>query len=122
MNELPPGVAQFGKRILSFSPSPTGEITLQFEDESVASCDILVGCDGIKSTIRRQLYRALAKKDTRFSSFIEPYFTGTIAYRGLISSGQMPTSAEGGQHDALQRPMMVCTHIYIFNTQQLNTQ
>jgi 2-polyprenyl-6-methoxyphenol hydroxylase-like FAD-dependent oxidoreductase len=43
---------QFGKRFERYEEN--GEITLHFEDGTTASCDVLVGADGIRSRVRRQ--------------------------------------------------------------------
>lgn len=109
VSHLPPGIAHFGKRISSYTNVSPDKIELKFQDDTVDYCNVLVGCDGIKSTIRRQVYMKLAEEDPSFSKFMDPVFSGTIAYRGLISSERMPLSSEGSQHDALQRPMMVGT-------------
>ncbi|MEO3924201.1 FAD-dependent monooxygenase [Micromonosporaceae bacterium B7E4] len=43
---------EYGKRLLDTQESGTG-ITARFADGSIASADILVGADGIRSTVRR---------------------------------------------------------------------
>src|SRR5207237_6356045 len=48
------------------------EVRVSFEDGSTADADVVVGADGIHSTVRAMRY------DDR------PVFSGTIAYRGLI--------------------------------------
>jgi salicylate hydroxylase len=49
------------------------EVTASFAGGQVASGDVLIGCDGIRSTVREQLFG----RD-------EPRFTGYAAWRGLI--------------------------------------
>lgn len=80
----------FGKRLASFTDSPSGPVTLHFEDGSTAECDLLVGADGIKSVVRKGMYEALAQVETnieaaeRLRQHIEPQWTGQVAYRGLV--------------------------------------
>ncbi|OBZ70963.1 Salicylate hydroxylase [Grifola frondosa] len=62
VEHLPDGVANFGKRLISYSRNgPHNSVVLQFADGATAACDILVGCDGIKSTVRKQLLEEKAR-------------------------------------------------------------
>ena len=56
----------------SFTESSSG-VEVRFEEGAVVEADMLVGCDGIKSAVRTQLFGAGA-----------PRFTGNIAWRGLV--------------------------------------
>jgi salicylate hydroxylase len=70
-NALPAGVLQSGRRCTGASQTEGG-VRVQFEDGSQVEGDVLVGADGIHSTVRRILFG-----DER------PRFSGNIAYRGL---------------------------------------
>lgn len=110
IKSLPEGVAHFHKRVESYvQDTSNGLIQLCFHDNTSATCDILVGCDGIKSTIRAEMLRSLASKTGRreILEAVEPSFSGTIAYRGLIPVNNMPLNAEGKPHRTIQSPMMV---------------
>jgi salicylate hydroxylase len=48
------------------------EVTVQFEDHTTATADLVVGCDGIHSTIRSQFVAD------------NPQYSGRIAWRGLV--------------------------------------
>ncbi|PIL34424.1 hypothetical protein GSI_03199 [Ganoderma sinense ZZ0214-1] len=88
----------FSKRLKSYSEtSATEPITLTFKDGTTATCDLVVGSDGIRSAVRRTMFNELAddaekhgdgEKATRLRDMIEPVYTGQIAYRGVV-----PTSA-----------------------------
>jgi len=52
---LPDGVLQLNRRLTSFADAADG-VTLRFEDGSSAHADVLVGADGLRSTVRRQLW------------------------------------------------------------------
>ncbi|KAF7376334.1 Glycoside hydrolase family 3 protein [Mycena sanguinolenta] len=108
VDNLPEGVAHFGKRLVSYEKG-VGEIRLTFADGTSAACDLLVGCDGIKSVVRAQMLRAKAAEEVRpdLLALIEPKWTGTIAYRGLIPAKDLP-SADGTRHRTLGTPMMYC--------------
>ncbi|KAF9501924.1 FAD/NAD(P)-binding domain-containing protein [Pleurotus eryngii] len=105
IDRLPAGVAHFGKRLRSYSQSNNGPIGLRFSDGSMVECDVLLGCDGIKSVIRAQMLRDRAKEsnDGSLLDLIDPVWSGTIAYRGLI-----PAERLNGKHRAVEVPMMYC--------------
>jgi salicylate hydroxylase len=82
---------------------------LTFEDGSTAVSDILVGADGIKSSVRASLLREKAKhavgskeKDALLSS-IDPYWTGQIAYRSVIPVERVKALAPN--HRAITRQL-----------------
>ncbi|KAJ7446283.1 FAD/NAD-P-binding domain-containing protein [Mycena galericulata] len=122
VEHLPPGVAHFGKRLTSYERRAGGEIGLAFADGTNAECDVLIGCDGIKSVVRAQMLRGKAAQDGRpdLLSLVEPKWTGTVAYRGLIPSTDLP-SRNGAKHDTLASPMMYCgqnKHIVAYSIAQ----
>jgi 2-polyprenyl-6-methoxyphenol hydroxylase-like FAD-dependent oxidoreductase len=52
---LPEGVLHMNKRLTRFDDGPDG-VTLHFEDGTTAQADVLIGGDGLRSTVRRQLW------------------------------------------------------------------
>lgn len=118
VDHLPEGVAHFGKRLVTYRTTEhnaSSETELLFADGSVATCNILVGCDGIKSVVRRQLLESHVREgggDPRLLDHIEPVWSGSLAYRGLIPVGQM-IREDGVEHRTIQSPMMVSRISYI---------
>jgi salicylate hydroxylase len=62
---VPEGIVKFGKRLVTVEESsPTdnvakpGSISLTFKDGSTATADVLIGCDGVHSVIRKYLLGA----------------------------------------------------------------
>ena len=89
-----------GKRLVSYEqpPSGLGPIVLRFQDGTTATCDVLVGCDGIKSAVRRTMYSRLAEEAevgghaeeaARLLAMNEPIWSGCVAYRGLIPAAKL---------------------------------
>ncbi|KAF8894081.1 FAD/NAD-P-binding domain-containing protein [Infundibulicybe gibba] len=110
VDNLPPGVAHFGKRLMSYrQDSPHSPVHLQFAGGSTSTCDLLVGCDGIKSCVRGQMMKSLSESEMRpeYLDYVDPVWTGTIAYRGLIPVKRLQAD-ERSPHRAIQRPMMYC--------------
>ncbi|GLB39496.1 putative FAD binding domain containing protein [Lyophyllum shimeji] len=88
----------FSHRIQSYTRERSGKISLEFQDGSTASCDILIGADGIKSAVRRsmlthQATRAAASgrlvESEALLNSIEPTWTGIVAYRALIPTDRL---------------------------------
>ena len=92
-----PSTLHFSKRLSSYEEpaSPDEPIVMKFRDGSEATCDLLVGSDGIRSAVRRTMYTALAEKEkdeTRAAELlkiIDPVWSGIIVYRGLVPIGSI---------------------------------
>lgn len=81
IKHMPEGMAQFGKRATHYTEedSPSGQVTLYFKDGSTASHDAVIGCDGIKSSIRKTLLSSTPRPEAAGA-----VFSGKYCYRGLI--------------------------------------
>jgi salicylate hydroxylase len=92
---------------------------MRFEDGTVASCDILIGADGIKSPVRRCLLQEKAEvlrsqgkhRDAdRLLASVEPIWTGSICYRTVVPLDRVRSVLPSG-HRVLQAPVQVSAHI-----------
>jgi salicylate hydroxylase len=86
------------KRLKSYSQptecSKNSPITLTFTDGSTATCDVLIGADGIKSAVRSSMFCELAESvesgEKEFVlSCINPIWSGVNAYRTLVSAEKL---------------------------------
>lgn len=77
---VPGGCASFGKRVEGVEEVREG-VRLTFQDGNTAEASAVVGCDGIKSRVRRILLGDENKT-------AHAQFTGKYAYRGLIPMGK----------------------------------
>ncbi|MCM2972417.1 salicylate 1-monooxygenase [Larsenimonas suaedae] len=89
---LPDGIAHFGKRCCDVAQNEDG-VHLSFTDGTHAECDVAIGCDGIKSVLRDHVLPAEHHGDTG------PRFSGTYAYRGLVSRTTLESELERRQAD-----------------------
>lgn len=70
---LPAGIVQTGKALVGFEQS-NQNVTAFFSDGSAVQGDLLVGCDGIHSAVRRQIF-----PDVRLN------YAGYAAWRGVVA-------------------------------------
>ena len=122
------------KRLTSFSQRPSGTlhkqpVTLHFQDGATATCDVLVGADGVKSATRAGLVEELARaamsagradEAVAIRSKAQPRWSGLCAYRTTIPTedlrSRMPT------HTLLREPMAVSFVSLMHDMQYLNSR
>jgi salicylate hydroxylase len=74
---LPAGVIRLGHRCIALAQEAAG-VELTFDNGAVARAPVVVGADGIHSTVRALVIGADA-----------PRFSGSIAYRGLVPAERL---------------------------------
>ncbi len=94
------GRLHLGHRFMSLEEKGD-EVIMHFQNGTSATCDLLIGMDGIKSSVRKSL---LSKQGLANSPSMESVWSGTIAYRGLVSRDVLDTVFPG--HRAITTPMM----------------
>lgn len=66
----------------------SGPINLHFDGKPSATCDLLIGADGIKSSLR-QIFLGRLPNPQEYTDYLEPNWSGLVAYRGLISKEEL---------------------------------
>ncbi|PSL33879.1 FAD-dependent monooxygenase [Dyadobacter jiangsuensis] len=74
---------EFGKRLLSIGQRE-GTVTVSFADGSIAEGDLLIGCDGIHSAVRRAV----------FPNAPEPEYTGLLSTGGFTRLDDLTLPAD----------------------------
>ncbi|KAL7280677.1 hypothetical protein ACG7TL_005616 [Trametes sanguinea] len=117
LNHLSPRCRTYTKKRLVSYQQVAGQspnlITLQFQDGTSASCDVLVGADGVKSATRRKFVEELASiarargrsaDAQKLSDLGPPWWSGTIAYRAIIDAERLRSLLP--KHRVLNNPMV----------------
>ncbi|KAI0332657.1 salicylate hydroxylase [Cubamyces sp. BRFM 1775] len=104
------------KRLVSYhqnASSSHNSLSLRFHDGSTATCDLLIGADGVKSAARRILVEelaAVARAKGRGDIARQcldagpPKWSGTLAYRTIIPSDKLRHLLPN--HRVLENPMV----------------
>lgn len=103
LSEHAMGQVHLSHRFESFEDTGD-EVILRFKNGTSATCDILVGIDGIHSSVRKCF---LDKRGLFKSPSYEPYWSGGYAYRGLIPVDELERVFPG--HLSCKQSMMVST-------------
>ncbi|KAH7149099.1 hypothetical protein B0J13DRAFT_297191 [Dactylonectria estremocensis] len=74
---LPANKVQFGKQIENISEDSEGQMTMTFADGTTAAADAVIGCDGIRSSVRKMIVGASHPS-------AQPTYSHKYAYRGLV--------------------------------------
>jgi hypothetical protein len=102
------------KRLESYSQQPGAPIVLKFQDGSTATCDILIGADGLKSAVRKTMFQEAATRAesqcrnsdaAELRSLSEPRFLGVLAHRMLIPAARLSNISP--HHRALSSAVQV---------------
>ncbi|KAH8111732.1 FAD/NAD-binding domain-containing protein [Phellopilus nigrolimitatus] len=114
----------FSKRLISYTLppdcSPSSPITLNFKDGTTATCDVLIGADGIHSATRHTLLELAAndaeadgsdegrKSAEILRGMVDPVWSGSVAYRGVIPRERLEKL--NPNHRAMKTPQNVRLH------------
>ncbi|KXN93284.1 Salicylate hydroxylase, partial [Leucoagaricus sp. SymC.cos] len=96
-------------RLINYDFTATGHISLSFVDKPITTCDILVGADGIKSTVRRLFLTRLPNPE-KYEMFLDPVWSGSMAYRELVDKNELKKIDPG--HRALDHPGLMHCVVY----------
>ena len=94
---IPPEIAHFGRRLVQLVETSAG-VELKFEDGSSATADIVVGCDGIHSKVKKTVIQDEYEQKL-------PQYSGMYGYRAVLDMDTMVQAV--GDHRARVSTMYV---------------
>jgi 2,6-dihydroxypyridine 3-monooxygenase len=81
---LEPGRYHLDRQMVAAEPVGDDRVRARFADGSSVVADLLVGADGIRSTVRASLFPE-----------VRPSYAGYVAWRGTVDDRELPSSAGG---------------------------
>ncbi len=81
---LPSSTVQLNKRCVGVELSPHS-VGLSFADGTHAEADVVIGCDGIRSAVRKQLFGGESAR-----------YVGTMCWRTLVPTSDLPPDIHDG--------------------------
>ena len=110
----------FNKRLVTYDKLPTGSIALHFSDENTENTDVLIGADGIRSSVRKTLFETIDPNlvdPSKIRYHSDASWTGTCMYRTIVPAAKLsemdPNSALLGDFTIVSLRIVVT--IVMFN-------
>lgn len=93
------------RRLIEHYESTDG-VQLRFKSGDSATCDLLIGADGVNSVVRKGLLAKVHNlSEAEAAEAARPLWSGTIVYRSLIDNDAI--KREIPDHPSLMKPMVV---------------
>jgi len=96
------------KRLTKYDKQSPGSLILHFADDSTATTDVLVGADGIRSSVRKTLFETIDPDivdPSKIRHYTDPSWTGTLVYRDVFPAEKLSEIDPNNQ--ALRHLMLV---------------
>lgn len=125
-NNVPEGyTTHYGKKLLRYSEvrddserGAVSHLVLHFDDGTQAEADVLIGADGIRSTVRGCMYDLAHARDCANDteraccprcSAATPTWDGVVCYRTLVPTEKLKKI--NPEHEAFKSTLCVCLMI-----------
>jgi salicylate hydroxylase len=82
----------FNKRLTEYENQSPGSLVLHFADGSTSITDVLVGADGIHSSVRKTLFETMGPgtvDPSKTRHYSDPSWTGTLVYRSVFPAEKL---------------------------------
>ncbi|KAG1873030.1 hypothetical protein DFJ58DRAFT_722202 [Suillus subalutaceus] len=82
----------FNKRLTKYEKHSPGSLVLYFADDSTSTADVLVGADGIHSSVRKTFFETIGPDTvdpSKIRHYGDPSWTGTLVYRSVFPAEKL---------------------------------
>ncbi|KAG1819184.1 uncharacterized protein BJ212DRAFT_1298430 [Suillus subaureus] len=82
----------FNKRLTRYDKQLSGSLMLHFADDSTSTTDVLIGADGVHSSVRKMLFETLDRDvvdPSKIRHYTDPSWTGTLVYRTVFPAKKL---------------------------------
>ncbi|KAG2040765.1 hypothetical protein BDR03DRAFT_1029518, partial [Suillus americanus] len=82
----------FNKRLTRYDKQLSGSFILHFADDSTSATDVLIGADGVRSSVRKTLFETLDRDvvdPSKIRHYADPSWTGTFVYRTVFPAKKL---------------------------------
>ncbi|KAG1888349.1 hypothetical protein F4604DRAFT_1092037 [Suillus subluteus] len=82
----------FNKRLTKYEKHSPGSLVLYFADDSTSTADVLVGADGIHSSVRKTFFETIGPDivdPSKIRHYGDPSWTGTLVYRSVFPAEKL---------------------------------
>ncbi|OAX34942.1 FAD/NAD(P)-binding domain-containing protein [Rhizopogon vinicolor AM-OR11-026] len=82
----------FNKRLTKYDKLSARSLVLHFADESFENTDVLIGADGIHSSVRKTFFETMDRDlvdPSMIRHYADPSWTGTLVYRATFPAGKL---------------------------------
>jgi salicylate hydroxylase len=82
----------FNKRLIKYDTPSAGSLVLHFADGGTENTDVLIGADGIRSSVRKTLFETIDPNlvdPTKIGHYTDASWTGSLIYRGVIPAEKL---------------------------------
>jgi salicylate hydroxylase len=82
----------FNKRLTRYDKQSSGSLILHFADDSTSTTDVLIGADGLHSSVRKTFFETLDRDvvdPSKIKHYADPSWTGTLIYRAVIPAKKL---------------------------------
>lgn len=82
----------FNKRLTKYEKQSPGSLILCFADDSTSTADVLVGADGVHSSVRKTFFETVGPgtvDPNKIRHYSDPSWTGTLVYRSVFPAEKL---------------------------------
>jgi salicylate hydroxylase len=99
------------KRLTKYDKHSAGSFVLHFADGSTEGADVLIGADGIRSSVRKTLFETMDPNlvdPCKIRHYADASWTGALVYRSIIPAEKL---SERDPNNVTLRDFVMVSHL-----------